>query len=201
MFAPTTLSGKPLDYSYARTRSQWEPLLEITQIKGDSEAHPLLSPEDGFSDFETVSSEKIFGVFHKSAPHDKRYNYARSGLKQGLLHQRILGKNPFKFGVIGSTDAHTSLFSPIPWCKHPKANCRAKPQARITKSVFSKASPMRCHRSVIATKDKNQGPLERLNVIDFDHYYTGPMVGMLLVDQGANVIRIVRLGEKELQDQ
>jgi len=132
MFALENISGYPLSKNYAKKRSRWEPLFEVTQIKGDSEAHPLLSPLDEFADYETVSSkrpttgalsEKLkkrmgFSYYdswvkknndssNKSWMH--RYEYARPALKLGLSEQKRLGTNPFKFGLIGGTDAHTSL--------------------------------------------------------------------------------------------
>lgn len=106
MFAITDAKGQPLTSAYAETRSRWEPLVEVTQIKGDSETHPLLSPTDEFSSYETWS--------YKTEDSKEEYQwrvgeYARSALKQGLQQQVKLGINPFKFGMIGSTDAHTSL--------------------------------------------------------------------------------------------
>ena len=131
MFALEDAKGNPLSKGYAETRSRWEPLFEVTQIKGDSETHPLLSPEDDFADYETMSSDSLFMPEIKSqrglSDYDpwlekfqkrldagdanwmRTYEYARSGLKLGLQQQSKLGINPFKFGMIGSTDAHTSL--------------------------------------------------------------------------------------------
>ena len=109
MFADKTLSGEALTRRYAETRSRWEPLYEVTQVKGDAEAHPTLSPDDGFADFETWD----FGNF--GAPGNTKeewmlqHEYARSALKLGLKHEAELGANPFKFGMIGSTDSHTSF--------------------------------------------------------------------------------------------
>ena len=132
MFALETASGKPLTKDYAAQRSRWEPLFEVTQIKGDSEMHPLLSPDDTFSDFERISTtgptedswnqkakervgsndfdswvQKNIESENKSWMHT--YEYARPALKLGLQQQHKLGVNPFKFGMIGSTDSHTSL--------------------------------------------------------------------------------------------
>lgn len=108
MFAPTTVSGKPLDAAYAKTRSRWEPVYEVTQVKGDGEAHPTLSPTDEFADFETWDEGNIT-LTAKKQPWMLQYEYARSGLKEGLRHEAKLGTNPFKVGMIGSTDAHTGL--------------------------------------------------------------------------------------------
>ena len=108
MFDVETLSGKPIDKDYASRRQQWEPLYESTQIKGDGEAHPFLSPDDEFADYETWD----LGNLDMSAPKTDDMlagEYARSGLKRGLEFEQKLGVNPYKFGQIGSTDSHTSL--------------------------------------------------------------------------------------------
>lgn len=108
MFAPVTISGQPLNAAYARKRSRWEPVYEVTQVKGDGETHPDLSPGDAFADFETWDK----GNITLSQPKTKNmlpYEYARSALKEGLRHERQLGVNPFEFGMIGSTDQHTGL--------------------------------------------------------------------------------------------
>ena len=127
MFALTTRQGEPLTETYARNRSRWEPLYEVTQIKGHGETHPLISPDDEFA------GDEIFrwGIT-KSQPDSKKpakgtaggkdqtespvaprpspvNSYARSALKLGLMQEAELGVNPFKFGVIGSTDTHTAL--------------------------------------------------------------------------------------------
>jgi hypothetical protein len=103
-----TFTGQPLDRAYAETRIKWEPLYEATQIKGDGEAHPLLSPNDEFADYETWDQ----GNLDLSVPKDEemlQYEYARSGLQVGLKLGQELGVNPYKFGMIGSTDSHTGL--------------------------------------------------------------------------------------------
>ncbi len=107
MFADTTLSGEDLSPQYAKTRSRWEPLYEVTQFKGDGESHPYLSPDDRFADFETWDSNNMNHT--PKEPHMLRHEYARSALKQGLDFEDRLGVNPFKFGVIGSTDSHTGF--------------------------------------------------------------------------------------------
>jgi len=108
MFDNMTLtSKKPLDRDYAQRRMRWEPLYEVTQMKGDGEAHPALSPNDEFADFETWDKGG-FGVTRHTADMLPR-EYAREALKRGLAYQEKLGANPFKFGMIGSTDSHTAL--------------------------------------------------------------------------------------------
>jgi len=108
MFADVTLDGRPYDVGYLQRRQRWEPLYEVTQIKGDSETHPLLSPEDEFADYETWDAGNLDLSAAKSEDM-LQYEYARAALKRGLAYQAKLGANPFEFGLIGSTDSHTSL--------------------------------------------------------------------------------------------
>lgn len=101
-------TDRPVDRDYAAARHRWEPIYEATQMKGDGEAHPFLSPNDEFADFETWD----FGNLDASEAKKTdmlQYEYARSGLKLGLKMEREFGVNPYKFGMIGSTDAHTGL--------------------------------------------------------------------------------------------
>ena len=108
MFDDVTLTTKkPLDRDYAQRRMRWEPLYEITQMKGDGEAHPALSPNDEFADFETWDKGSFGSQPH--TPDMLPREYAREALKRGLKYEEQLGANPFKFGVVGSTDAHTAL--------------------------------------------------------------------------------------------
>jgi hypothetical protein len=107
MFDQVTLEEKkPLDSDYATRRMRWEPLYEVTQIKGDGETHPILSPKDEFADFETWDKGS-FGAAKEEGMIPREY--AREALKRGLAFERALGVNPFKFGMVGSTDSHTSL--------------------------------------------------------------------------------------------
>jgi len=107
MFDDTTRSGKELSAEYGRRRTRFEPIYEVTQTKGDGEAHSFLSPEDEFADFETWDKGS-FGPVPKS-PEMLPREYAREALKRGLAYEERLGVNPFKFGMIGSTDSHTGL--------------------------------------------------------------------------------------------
>ena len=109
MFDVETHSGEPIDADYARRRMKWEPLYEVTQIKGDGEAHPLLSPNDEFADYYNWDKGD-FGLNAKT-PDMLPGEYGRSGLKRGLEFKAKIGVNPYKFGMVGSTDAHTSLAS------------------------------------------------------------------------------------------
>jgi hypothetical protein len=102
-----TVKGKKMTRDYAERRARWEPLMEATQMKGDGEAHPFLSPEDQFADFETWDFGDSFGN-----PKDNgmlQYEYARSTLKNGIRLEDKLGANPYKYGMVGSTDSHVSL--------------------------------------------------------------------------------------------
>ncbi|MGB5276328.1 MAG: DUF3604 domain-containing protein [Gammaproteobacteria bacterium] len=100
--------GKNLDKTYVTQRAKWEPVYEVTQIKGDGEAHPYLSPEDEFADYENWDLGNLDASVAKT---DDMLagEYAREALKRGLALEKKLGTNPYKFGMIGSTDSHTSL--------------------------------------------------------------------------------------------
>ncbi len=108
MFDDVTLTTKkPLDRDYALRRMHWEPIYEVTQMKGDGETHPGLSPNDEFSDFETWDKGGFGPTVH--TPDMLPREYAREALKRGLKYDEKIGANPFKFGMIGSTDSHTAL--------------------------------------------------------------------------------------------
>jgi hypothetical protein len=101
-------TGRKLDANYAEKRARWEPMYEITQIKGDGEAHPLLSPDDAFADYETWDAGNL-DLSEAKTDDMLQYEYAREALKNGLLLEKRHGTNPYKFGLIGSTDSHTGL--------------------------------------------------------------------------------------------
>ena len=110
MFSKTTLKGEPIAADYAVKRARWEPLVEATQIKGDSETHPDLAPEDGFADFEN------FNFYLQAFPQAQGYkaqpgDTVRSALKNGLELESAIGVNPFRLGMIGSTDSHSGMAS------------------------------------------------------------------------------------------
>lgn len=107
MFDDVTLSGEPLTADYAERRQRWEPIYEVTQIKGDGETHPMLSPTDEFADYYQWDKGS-FGEEPKT-PEMLPREYAREALKRGLAYEAELGTNPFKFGMVGSTDSHTGL--------------------------------------------------------------------------------------------
>lgn len=109
MFSLEDSSGQPFDRDYALRRARHEPIAEITQIKGDSESHPLLSPDDEFADFENWDYGNIGVPTVRKQPDQIQYEYLRQAFKNGLGVEARVGANPFKLGVIGSTDSHTSL--------------------------------------------------------------------------------------------
>jgi hypothetical protein len=108
MFSVETNAGEPLTKELAALRASLEPVIEATQIKGDGEAHPFLSPNDEFADYETWDDANLDGTAVKKKEM-LQYEYARAALKTGLALEKKLGVNPYKFGMIGSTDSHTSL--------------------------------------------------------------------------------------------
>jgi Protein of unknown function (DUF3604) len=108
MFPTIETFGKTIDRGYVETRAKWERLYEATQTKGDGEAHPFLSPNDEFAEFETWDKGNLDGSVAKTKEM-LEFEYARSGLKNGLMLEEKFGTNPFKFGLIGSSDAHTGL--------------------------------------------------------------------------------------------
>lgn len=112
MFSEIDSKGQPLTSEYALARRRWEPLYEVTQIKGDGETHPAISVNDEFADFETWHSWEGSMLNDEPVPEwieSKKGEYARSALMLGLQLKKFLGENPFEFGMIGSTDSHTGL--------------------------------------------------------------------------------------------
>jgi hypothetical protein len=108
MFPDTTsFGGSAVDRRYAETRMRWEPVVEVTQIKGDGETHPLLSPDDEFADYETWDFGNFDGI--PKTPEMLPFEYARAALRNGLAVERRTGANPYRFGMIGATDSHTGL--------------------------------------------------------------------------------------------
>ena len=133
MFGFRQFDGSPMTAEYVKTRARWEPLYETTQVKGDGETHPLLSTDDEFANFERWDETNIGGVPFSTDPAKKREqmrgNYAREALKQGLEIEKHLGTNPYKFGLIGSTDTHTAMSTADDnnfWGKFPDSEPGAK---------------------------------------------------------------------------
>ena len=111
MFPDETVGGSPIDEAYASLRARFETVYEVTQVKGDGEAHPILSPDDKFADFENWDWDNI-GRSQKKEDWMLPQEYARGALKRGLRFEDELGVNPFKIGLIGSTDGHNSISTP-----------------------------------------------------------------------------------------
>jgi uncharacterized protein DUF3604 len=103
-----TYAGGRVNKEYVTLRAKWEPLYEVTQIKGDGEAHPSLSPDDEFADYGTWDVGNL-DISELKTPDMLPGEYAREALKQGLMLEKKFGINPYKFGMVGATDAHTSL--------------------------------------------------------------------------------------------
>ena len=108
MFEDVTFNGEEIDIEYAKTRAHFEKIVEVTQVKGDSETHPFLSPDDEFADFERWDRSNV-GMSEKHKDEWFEGEYARSALKKGLKIEERIGVNPYQFGMIGSTDQHNSL--------------------------------------------------------------------------------------------
>jgi len=106
MFQFEDSDGNPIDADYASRRAEWERIVEMTQIKGDSETHPRLSPTDEFADFETWN---FVMLPNGPTPDPVASEYVRSALRRGLEIEARTGVNPYQFGMIGSTDSHTGL--------------------------------------------------------------------------------------------
>lgn len=110
MYSLNDFSGHAMTADYAVRRNRWEPIMEATQIKGDGETHPILSPDDEFAGFGTTGWD--VGNLDNSAPKTNDMligEYARAALRRGMQIEQRLGANPFKYGMIGSTDTHTGL--------------------------------------------------------------------------------------------
>ena len=103
--------GAAFDTAYAETRQKWERLYEAVQVKGDGEAHPLLSPEDEFADYETWDYGNL-DASERKTPEMLPAEYVRSGLQRGMMLEGQLGANPFKFGLVGASDNHIGLTTP-----------------------------------------------------------------------------------------
>ena len=139
MFSDRTLSGEPMDRAYAAARIRWEPIIEVSQVKGDGETHPLLSTEDEFADYETWDVGNLDG----SAAKEEwmlQYEYGRSALKLGLKLGQELGVNPYKFGLSAATDTHTALAT-------------TREENFFGKYQHTEPSPKRHNREVIPADD------------------------------------------------
>ena len=137
MFNPET--GKSFTRKYVEERIHWEPIYEVTQIKGDGESHPYLSPNDEFAGHDTLWDKGNLGPVAKKKEM-LQYEYAREALKNGLKLEQQLGVNPYKFGLVGSTDSHTGLAT-------------AEEQNFFGKHSMVEPSPKRWEHTVIAIEE------------------------------------------------
>jgi hypothetical protein len=128
-FELNRFDGSPMTPEYAMQRARWESVAEVTQTKGDSETHPLISPNDEFADFETY--EFLIGGLESDEKPDLSGNYARPALMNGLKLKQELGVNPFAFGMIGSTDSHTALSSSEETNFHGKQVTDSTPERKM----------------------------------------------------------------------
>ena len=110
MFELIGPDGGPMSADYARRRAAREPVVEVTQIKGDSESHSFLSPNDEFAGFGDAGWDLgNLPLTAKTTPDMFAGSYVRSALLRGLTLEQRMGANPYAFGLIGSTDSHTAL--------------------------------------------------------------------------------------------
>lgn len=107
MFAPRNSAGMPIDARYAERRSEYEVATEMIQVKGQSETHPALSPNDEFAGFEKQYRDMI-GT-NPPVRGQVENAYVRQGLIAGVGYQELLGANPFKYGIVAGADAHTAF--------------------------------------------------------------------------------------------
>jgi hypothetical protein len=138
MFPMVEAFGRAIDRPYVEERAKWERLYETTQTKGTGESHPFLSPNDEFADFELWDKANLDG----SVPKTKdmlQFEYARQALKNGLVLEQKLGVNPYKFGLIGSSDAHTGLAAMEEDNFFGKTAPQEPSPERLTKTFFADA--------------------------------------------------------------
>jgi hypothetical protein len=136
MFPTIEAFGQNIDGDYAKTRAKWERLYEATQTKCTSEAHPFLSPNDEFADFEIWDKSNVDGTVPKKKEM-LQFEYARSALKNGHVLEEKLGVNPYKSGLIGSSDAHTGLAAMEEENFFGKTAPQEPSQERMTKAFFN----------------------------------------------------------------
>ncbi|MEP1200707.1 DUF3604 domain-containing protein [Tateyamaria sp.] len=133
-----TYHGGDVDQEYVDRRAKWEPHYEVTQIKGDGEAHPALSPDDAFADYENWDIGNL-DLTELKTEEMLAGEYAREALKQGLALEAKFGVNPYKFGMGGATDSHTSLTT-------------AEEENFFSKSVSVEPSPTRIEHPFIKSE-------------------------------------------------
>ena len=133
-----TYHGGKVDQEYVERRAKWEPHYEVTQIKGDGEAHPALSPDDEFADYENWDVGNL-DITELKTKEMLGGEYAREALKLGLMLEEKFGVNPYKFGMGGATDSHTSLTT-------------AEEENFFSKSVSVEPSPTRIEHPFVKSE-------------------------------------------------
>ncbi len=145
MFPLADRAGNPLSAAYANQRRRWEPVVETTQVKGDSETHPSLSPDDPFADHETFEHVLLADgggdrSFVGYSTETRLGSYTRSALLRGLEIEQEIGVNPYRFGLIGSTDSHTGRSTAEEdnfWGKYPADSTPAhKTDVQLTPGAY-----------------------------------------------------------------
>jgi hypothetical protein len=124
--------GRAIDAAWAQQRLDNEPLSEIHQLKGTSETHPQLSPNDEFSDYEIMSF--LIGVENSTSKLDG--SYFRQAYQNGMAMQEARGYNPYKFGVVGASDSHNTVASYVQSDYHGgHATLDGTPEARLAGKI------------------------------------------------------------------
>lgn len=137
MFALEDSYGKPIDRAYAESRARNEKLTEIIQTKGQSETHPSMAPNDEFAGFE-IWTKPVAGP---GVVKIKETNYVRNAYKNGLLLEKNIGINPFKYGVVGGGDIHTSIVSHEEYAHTGEHNLKSStPKARLLENAPNEPS-------------------------------------------------------------
>lgn len=180
MFPLADSDGQPITSAYAKTRMRWEPVAEITQIKGDSETAPNLSPNDEFADFETYSF--LIKEHRTQDPAPGAGSYVRTGLMRGLELESVVGTNPYQMGVIGSTDSHTGLSTSVETnfsgkqaiLSTPKSNFETSMGAGGPKGVNMSASGMAAVWAKENTRESIFNAFKRREV----YATTGPRIAL-----------------------
>jgi hypothetical protein len=113
MFSHNTFLGGPMDARHAFRQQANEPVMEIIQTKGQSEAHPAMSPNDEFAEFEMFPN-----MINVAQPSQINYGYMRQGLAEGMILEEKLGTNPFKYGIVAGADSHSAYSNNEEWGFH-----------------------------------------------------------------------------------
>ncbi|MDG1034669.1 MAG: DUF3604 domain-containing protein [Luminiphilus sp.] len=180
MFDTITMRNEPIGPEYAEIRRRWEPIVEITQYKGDSETHPSLSPEDPFADFEDYPFYIQKG-WTEYKP--EKGDFIRSALLRGMQLEQEIGINPYQFGVIGSTDAHTGLAAAEENNFHGKFATDSMPSAKLegwsdnANSSFGWAMGAQGLAAVWAEENTREGILAAMKRRE-TYATTGPRIGL-----------------------